>query len=109
MLRQFLAYYRPWMGLFWLDFGCAILSGLLELAFPLAVRGFNVEGLRRRGFGPERIASVKQMHKLLYRQGLTLDAAKSAIEALRDEMPEAVADVDLMLNFLQQSTRGIAR
>ena len=76
---------------------------------PLAVRGFNVEGLRRRGFGPERIASVKQMHKLLYRQGLTLDAAKSAIEALRDEMPEAVADVELMLNFLQQSTRGIAR
>ena len=76
---------------------------------PLAVRGFNVEGLRRRGFGPERIASVKQMHKLLYRQGLTLDAAKSAIDALRDEMPEAVADVDLMLNFLQQSTRGIAR
>ncbi len=40
MLRQFFAYYRPWMGLFWLDFGCAIVSGLLELAFPLAVRGF---------------------------------------------------------------------
>ena len=41
---------------------------------PLAVRGFNVEGLRRRGFGPERIAAVKQMHRLLYRNGLTLDA-----------------------------------
>jgi len=40
MLRQFFAYYRPWMGLFWLDFGCAIVSGLLELAFPLAVRVF---------------------------------------------------------------------
>ena len=23
---------------------------------PLAVRGFNIEGLRRRGFAPERIA-----------------------------------------------------
>ncbi|MEG1734326.1 MAG: acyl-ACP--UDP-N-acetylglucosamine O-acyltransferase, partial [Comamonas sp.] len=36
---------------------------------PLSVRGFNAEGLRRRGFTPERLAAVKQMHKLLYRQG----------------------------------------
>jgi ATP-binding cassette subfamily B protein len=28
------------MGLFCLDFGCAVLSGLLELAFPLAVTAF---------------------------------------------------------------------
>ena len=40
MLRQFFDYYRPHMRLFWLDFGSAVLSGLLELAFPLAVAGF---------------------------------------------------------------------
>ena len=40
MLRDFFSYYRPWKVLFWVDFGCAVLSGLLELAFPLAVRGF---------------------------------------------------------------------
>ncbi|MFB2595410.1 ABC transporter ATP-binding protein [Paracoccus sp. p4-l81] len=40
MLRDFWGYYRPHMGLFLLDFGCAILSGLLELAFPLAVTAF---------------------------------------------------------------------
>ncbi|WP_136636742.1 ABC transporter ATP-binding protein [Pseudooceanicola onchidii] len=40
MLRQFFDYYRPWKALFWLDFGCAVLSGLLELAFPLAVQAF---------------------------------------------------------------------
>jgi ATP-binding cassette subfamily B protein len=40
MLAQFLAYYRPWKRLFWLDFGCAVLSGVLELAFPLAVTAF---------------------------------------------------------------------
>ncbi|MCQ0971123.1 ABC transporter ATP-binding protein/permease [Paracoccus sp. TK19116] len=40
MLRDFFSYYRPFMGLFWLDFGCAVLSGLLELAFPLAVTFF---------------------------------------------------------------------
>ncbi|SNR32982.1 ABC transporter ATP-binding protein [Paracoccus sediminis] len=40
MLRQFFSYYRPFMGLFWLDFGCAVLSGLLELVFPLAITAF---------------------------------------------------------------------
>jgi ATP-binding cassette subfamily B protein len=39
MLRQFFEYYRPWKALFFLDFGCAVLSGLLELAFPLAIKG----------------------------------------------------------------------
>jgi ATP-binding cassette subfamily B protein len=48
MVRQFLSHYRPFMGLFWLDFGCAVLSGLLELAFPLAVRGF-IDVLLPRG------------------------------------------------------------
>ena len=76
---------------------------------PLAVRGFNIEGLRRRGFTPERLKAVKQMHKLLYRQGLTLEAAQHAIQALHSEMPEAAQDITLMQAFLASSTRGIAR
>jgi ATP-binding cassette subfamily B protein len=40
MLRRFFAYYRPHRGLFLLDFGCAVLSGLLELGFPIAVKLF---------------------------------------------------------------------
>ena len=39
-LRQFFEYYQPWKVLFLLDFGCAVISGLLELAFPLAIKGF---------------------------------------------------------------------
>jgi UDP-N-acetylglucosamine acyltransferase len=76
---------------------------------PLAVRGFNIEGLRRRGFGARRIAAVKRMHRLLYRSGLTFDGARSAIAALAHEMPEAAADVATMSDFLARSTRGIAR
>lgn len=76
---------------------------------PLAVRGFNLEGLRRRGFTPERLKAVKQMHKLLYRQGLTLDAAQQAIAALHSEIPEAAQEITLMQSFLASSTRGIAR
>ncbi|MDF2669015.1 MAG: multidrug transporter ATP-binding protein [Paenibacillus sp.] len=40
MLRRFFAYYRPYKGLFVLDFSCAVIAGLLELAFPLAVSKF---------------------------------------------------------------------
>ena len=76
---------------------------------PLAVRGLNLEGLRRRGFSPERLAAIKQMHRLLYRQGLTLEAAHSAIAALPAAHPEAAADIALLLAFLNTSARGIAR
>ncbi|MGV8937009.1 MAG: ABC transporter ATP-binding protein [Allorhizobium sp.] len=40
MLRRFFAYYRPYRGLFILDFGCAVVTGLLELGFPMAVKLF---------------------------------------------------------------------
>ena len=76
---------------------------------PLAVRGFNVVGLRRRGFTPERVAAVKQMHKLLYRQGLTLEQARGGIEALAHDISDAAGDVEMMNRFLASATRGIAR
>ncbi|NKI20235.1 ABC transporter ATP-binding protein [Paenibacillus dendritiformis] len=39
MLRRFFAYYQPYKWLFVLDFSCAILAAVLELAFPVAVNG----------------------------------------------------------------------
>ena len=76
---------------------------------PLSVAGFNAEGLRRRGFSRERIALVKQMHRLLYREGLTLEKARDAIAALKGTAEGGDADVDAMLTFVAGSTRGIAR
>ena len=78
---------------------------------PLAVRGVNSIGLRRRDFNAERLAVVKAMHKALYRQDLTLQAAKLRIAELAKSSPASAADVELMLSFLDQSspTRGIAR
>ncbi|WP_431088544.1 ABC transporter ATP-binding protein [Paenibacillus sp. 8b26] len=37
MLKRFFEYYRPYRTLFIIDFSCALLAALLELAFPLAV------------------------------------------------------------------------
>ncbi len=76
---------------------------------PSSARGFNIEGLRRRGFGPARMAAVKRMYRLLYREGLTLDDAKIRMADLLEEYPEAQEDVQLMLGFLAESTRGIVR
>ncbi len=51
MIRAFAAYYAPHRRLFLLDFGCAILSGLLELGFPIAVQVF-VDRLLPQGNWP---------------------------------------------------------
>jgi ATP-binding cassette subfamily B protein len=44
MLKRFFAYYRPHRRLFLLDFSCAVISGILELALPIAV-GYFVDDL----------------------------------------------------------------
>jgi len=76
---------------------------------PLGVAGINAEGLRRRGFSRERIGLIKQMHKLLYREGLTLEKAREAIAALRGSVDGGDDDIELLLNFVAAATRGIVR
>ncbi|MCJ2117575.1 ABC transporter ATP-binding protein/permease [Methylobacterium sp. J-001] len=51
MLKAFLAYYRPHRALFLMDFGCAVLSGLLELGFPIAVKTFVDRLLPQQDWG----------------------------------------------------------
>ena len=75
---------------------------------PLAVHGVNVEGLRRRGFTRERIARIRQMHRLLYRQGLKLDDARTAIATLEDGA-DTDGDVRRVLDFLAAASRGVVR
>jgi UDP-N-acetylglucosamine acyltransferase len=78
---------------------------------PAGARSMNFEGLRRRGFDAERIATVKAMYKLLYRSDLTLDAACQQIEQLASSAPNSVQDVSLLTNFLRSvpPQRGIVR
>ncbi len=40
LLVRFFSYYAPYKRLFIMDFGCAVIAGLLELAFPMAVQLF---------------------------------------------------------------------
>ena len=72
---------------------------------PLAVRAVNLTGLKRRGFADERLRAIRQMHRLLFRQGLTLDESKAEIAKLEG----ADDDVRQMLDFLAASKRGLVR
>ena len=78
---------------------------------PAKARSMNFEGLRRRGFSPERVAAVRAMHKALYRDDLTLEQAQARVATLADATPEARPDVEMMLSFLGgvSPQRGIVR
>ena len=64
MLRRFFSYYAPYKGLFFLDFGCAVLAGLLELGFPLAVKLFVDDLLPGQNWG--LIAGVSALLLVIY-------------------------------------------
>ena len=67
--------------------------------------GINSEGLKRRGFSAESISNIKRAYKILYRQSLTLEEAKIALS----EQALAAPELNLLVEFLAQSTRGIIR
>lgn len=67
--------------------------------------GINSEGLKRRGFTADNILQIKRAYKTLYRNGLTLEQAKQQLGEQQQSHPE----LTLLVDFLQQSTRGIVR
>lgn len=67
--------------------------------------GINIEGLKRRGYSKEAIRALRQAYKVLYRQNLTLEQAKTELAVLAEGEP-AVAQ---LLTFIEQSERGIIR
>ncbi len=74
---------------------------------PLAVRAVNLTGLKRRGFTEERQRLIRQMHKLIFRSGMTLEQAVAAVEGLRGQGGDE--DVQTLLDFLAASKRGLVR
>lgn len=69
------------------------------------VHGLNLVGLKRQGFSEETVAHLKRAYKILYRQEFTVGAA---IEKLSEMVPEC-PEVQLLIDFVSQSQRGIVR
>ncbi|MFT5605624.1 MAG: UDP-N-acetylglucosamine acyltransferase [Paracoccaceae bacterium] len=72
---------------------------------PGEAKGVNVEGLKRRGFSSDAIADIRRAYKILYRQGLTVDAALEAMAEIAVTTPE----VQVLIESVRQSERGIVR
>ncbi len=72
---------------------------------PASAKSINSEGLRRRGFTKEEISVINKCFKLVYRRGLTVDEAVQELEQLAVNC----AAVNLIIESLQNSTRGIVR
>ena len=68
-------------------------------------RGINAEGLKRRGFEPDRIAAIKRAYRALYMSGKPMAAAKAELA----EAAQASEDVRRMLDFIERSERGLLR
>jgi len=67
--------------------------------------GINAEGLKRRGFSPDVITRIKRAYKTLYKSSLMLEEAKQSIAGQHQEC----AELGILLEFLDASTRGIVR
>lgn len=70
---------------------------------PCAAYGINTEGLRRRGFGRETLASLRHAYRVLFRSSRNMGDALEALEAedgLGDEVHELMA-------FIRSSERGV--
>jgi len=78
---------------------------LMASGRPAEPRGLNTEGLKRRGFSAEQVRSIKEVFRLLYRQGLRLEEAQEQIEAIAESREE----IKLFSDFLRTSDRGIVR
>lgn len=76
---------------------------------PAEAKGPHQEGPRRAGYSAARLDMLKQMYRTLYRAGSSFDAAKQEIAGLRGQVPDADADIDNMLTFLGNASRGIVR
>ncbi len=72
---------------------------------PTATRAPNKEGLRRNDVPEETQAGLKQAHRILFRENLTM---ANAIEKARAEIAPS-PELDHLLNFIQSSERGIAK
>ena len=73
--------------------------------YPAKPHGTNNEGLRRRGVTSEDILAVRRAYKTLYREGRSLDDAKTVLVEARQASPALAPLVD----FLAETGRGIIR
>jgi UDP-N-acetylglucosamine acyltransferase len=72
---------------------------------PAEVRAINRVGLERNGFTAEQLDRVKQIYRILYREGLN---RSQALEKLASSPQAESEEFQRVLNFAKSSERGLA-
>lgn len=67
--------------------------------------GLNVEGLRRRGFGKDKIEAIKKAYRIIFQSKLK---TKTALEKVQQEIPRC-SEVESLVAFVANSQRGVCR
>jgi UDP-N-acetylglucosamine acyltransferase len=68
--------------------------------------GLNLVGLKRHHFSEETLRALKKAYRTIFRSGLTLE---KAIKQLSEDNIFRVPEVQHLLQFIQDSKRGICR
>jgi len=71
---------------------------------PAVIRSINKVGLERSGFTPEQIERIKQIHRILFREGLNRG---QALEKLQKHPQAASEEFQRVLSFAATSERGL--
>ena len=69
------------------------------------LHGLNSVGLKRHGFSPSTLSSLKKAYRIIFRIGLTMHESLQRVAAEVEQIPEVVHFVE----FLKSSRRGITR
>ncbi len=77
----------------------------LAAGYPLKIAGPNLVGLKRRGFSREALKSLQKAYKILFSSGLN---TSQAVERINSEM-EITEEVQVVLDFIKASTRGLVK
>ncbi len=73
---------------------------------PASAHGLNVEGMRRKGWSAETIDTLRQAYKVIFRSGFT---SQQAVEILKNDLLPREPKVQMLINSLTQSNRGVVR
>jgi UDP-N-acetylglucosamine acyltransferase len=68
--------------------------------------GLNTVGLKRHRFSEETLRALKKAYRTIFRSSLTLE---KAIKQLREDEISRIPEVQHLLQFIQNSKRGICR
>ena len=67
--------------------------------------GLNINGLRRNGFAKETINGLKRAYRIIWRE---CGRTREGIKKVQNEM-EPFPELEILLDFINNSDRGVAR